>query len=109
MCEVPKTNRMSTYCDTSEYDIFLPREALVDFQQIEEGQFGPVYRACRQTESAQVPVALKPIKSRLSSEADVGNFLREMAILKCIRHPNIAQVFGVVIEGNSISLTVIGL
>ena len=63
------------------------------------GQFGPVYRANRQTEHVCVPVALKPIKSALSSETDVGKFLREMAILKCIRHPNIAQVYGVVNEG----------
>lgn len=92
-------NRMSTYCNVTEYDIFLSCEDLVDFQQIEEGQFGPVYRAYRQTKHVCVPVALKPIKNPLASEAEVGNFLREMAILKCIRHPNIAQVFGVVNDG----------
>lgn len=38
--EVPmaKANRMSTYCDITEYDLFLSQEALIDFQQIEEGQ-----------------------------------------------------------------------
>lgn len=99
--QVPaRTKRLSTYCDTTEYDIFLAQENLVDFQQIEEGQFGPVYRANRQSETVCVPVALKPIKSSLSSQFDVSNFLREMAIIKCIRHPNVAQVYGVVNEAN---------
>ena len=99
--KVPRAKRLSTYCDITEYDIFLSQDDLVGFQQIEEGQFGPVYRANRQTEHVQVPVALKPIKSRLTTEAEVSTFLREMAIMKCVRHPNIAQVFGVVNEGKS--------
>ena len=66
---------------------------------IPAGQFGPVYRANRQMENVCVPVALKPIKSRLSSEADVSNFLKEIAVLKCVHHPNVAQVLGLVNEG----------
>lgn len=63
------------------------------------GQFGPVYRAERITDNASVPVALKPIKSRISSEEDITIFLREMAVLKCVRHPNVVQVYGLVDDG----------
>ncbi len=51
------------------------------------------------TENFNVPVALKPIKSRVSTETDISTFLREMSILKCVRHPNIARVYGLVDEG----------
>lgn len=63
------------------------------------GQFGPVYRAHRATETVRVPVALKPIKSLLLTEADVNNFLKEISVLRCIRHPNVAQVYGLVEKG----------
>ena len=51
------------------------------------------------TNNVQIPVALKAIKNLVSSKADMNNFLHEMEILKCIRHPNIAQIYGIVHEG----------
>lgn len=64
-----------------------------------EGQFGPVYRASIVTSRGYVPVALKVIKSLLVNDGDMDNFLKEMSILKCIYHPNVAQVYGLVNQG----------
>lgn len=36
--EAPKTNRMSTYRDNTENDLFLSRDNLVGFKQIQEGE-----------------------------------------------------------------------
>lgn len=35
--ETPKTDRMSTYYENTDYDLFISQDSLVGFQQIEEG------------------------------------------------------------------------
>ena len=61
------------------------------------GQFGKVYKATLMLGS-RVTVAVKTIR-RYTSEKERQDFMREMAIMAQMMHPNIIQLYGLVNEG----------
>ena len=61
------------------------------------GQFGKVYKATLMLGS-RVTVAVKTIR-RYTSEKERQDFMREMAIMAEMMHPNIIQLYGLVNEG----------
>ena len=63
------------------------------------GQFGLVYKALLRTDSGRkVDVAIKTIK-KYDSKKETNNFLREMAVMSMLMHPNIIRLHGVVKDG----------
>ena len=62
------------------------------------GQFGRVYKAWLHTGSGTTTeVAVKTI--RIYDPKEMKNFMREMAVMSQLMHPNIIHLHGVVKEG----------
>ena len=62
------------------------------------GQFGRVYRATlKSNDGRKVDVAVKTIK-KYNSKKEMNNFMREMAVMSQLIHPNIIHLHGVVKE-----------
>ena len=68
------------------------------------GQFGCVYKANLHTGSGgRTEVAVKTIRRYEPNE--MNNFLREMAVMSQLMHPNIIHLHGVVKESKSTSIS----
>ena len=63
------------------------------------GQFGVVYKATlRNSDGRLVEVAIKTIR-RYDSQKEMDDFMREMAVMSQLIHPNIIHLYGIVREG----------
>ena len=62
------------------------------------GFFGEVFKAILVGQSKPVEVAVKTIK-RISNNTKKASFIKEMARLSQLIHPNIIQMYGIVDEG----------
>ena len=58
------------------------------------GQFGCVYKAYLHTGSGRIEVAVKTI--RRYEQNEMKNFMREMAVMSQLMHPNIIHLHGIV-------------
>ena len=66
------------------------------------GQFGSVKSGTWNTGKTEVKVAVKSLNHGIS-EATRVKFLQEAAIMAQFKHPNVAALYGVVIEGEPVS------
>ena len=63
------------------------------------GNFGDVYRATYIPKGGEaINVAIKTIKSDQCNEAHKKEMLQEFSVMASMIHPNIVQLYGVVIE-----------
>lgn len=62
------------------------------------GQFGKVFKASLQQGMESILVAVKTTK-KTSSEAEKASFMREMAIMSEMMHPNIVRLYGLIQDG----------
>ncbi|XP_017962398.1 cyclin-dependent kinase 2 [Drosophila navojoa] len=69
-------------------------------EKIGEGTYGIVYKACN-NRTGQV-VALKKIRLEGESEGVPSTAIREISLLKNLKHKNVVQLFDVVISGNNL-------
>ncbi len=70
------------------------------------GQFGVVYKGvleCGEGEGGKVEVAVKTLKEG-SGEEDRVKFLQEAAIMGQFKHHNVVTMYGVVTDGEPVSL-----
>ena len=70
------------------------------------GQYGKVYKATYKRaggSGAGVTVAIKTIK-KYESNKEMDNFLKEMNVMSKLLHPNIVRLFGIVQQGNLMSI-----
>ncbi|XP_015027823.2 cyclin-dependent kinase 2 [Drosophila novamexicana] len=77
--------------------------ALDNFQRAEkigEGTYGIVYKACNNQTGQDV--ALKKIRLEGESEGVPSTAIREISLLKNLKHKNVVQLFDVVISGNNL-------
>ena len=75
-------------------------------EHIGSGQFGLVYKGVLlRRDKNQVEVAVKTLKEA-SGEKDRVKFLQEAAIMGQFKHPNVVEVFGVVSEGEPVSIQI---
>ncbi|ALC46702.1 maker207 [Drosophila busckii] len=76
---------------------------LDDFQHAEkigEGTYGIVYKACNNQTGQDV--ALKKIRLEGESEGVPSTAMREISLLKNLKHKNVVQLFDVIISGNNL-------
>ena len=75
-------------------------------EHIGSGQFGLVYKGVLlRKDKIQVEVAVKTLKEG-SGENDRVKFLQEAAIMGQFKHPNVVEMFGVVSEGEPVSMQI---
>ena len=67
------------------------------------GQFGTVNKGVWQSPSGPVHIAIKTLNGN-TGENDRINFLQEAAIMGQFHHPNIVQLYGVVLMGDPVSV-----
>ena len=67
------------------------------------GQFGEVYRGTLLLAPGNVQVAIKTLKNGAKNE-DRIKFLQEAAIMGQFKHPNVVTMYGVVTEGEPVSI-----
>ncbi|KAL7728808.1 hypothetical protein ACLKA6_004161 [Drosophila palustris] len=79
------------------------QKVLDNFQRAEkigEGTYGIVYKACNNQTGQDV--ALKKIRLEGESEGVPSTAIREISLLKNLKHKNVVQLFDVVISGNNL-------
>ncbi len=69
------------------------------------GQFGSVDAGIWRKVYQDIPVALKTLRKG-SSEKDKVKFLQEAVTMAQFRHPNVVTLFGIVSEGEPVSMNV---
>ena len=80
--------------------------------ELGSGQFGVVYKGALDAESGVseeeqgVEVAVKTLKEG-SGEEDRVKFLQEAAIMGQFKHPNVVTMYGVVTDGEPVSLQLV--
>ena len=62
------------------------------------GQFGKVFKGVLSRGSESLPVAVKMTKKTISDYVQ-QSFIKEMAIMSEMMHPNIVRLYGLVTEG----------
>ena len=67
------------------------------------GQFGTVYKGVLGSGGGEVEVAVKTLKEG-SGEEDRVKFLQEAAIMGQFKHHNVVTMYGVVTDGEPVSL-----
>ncbi len=67
------------------------------------GQFGDVFKGVWKSANGEVEVAVKTLKDGSAAE-DRIKFLQEAAIMSQFKHPSIVTIFGLVRNGESVSL-----
>ncbi|KAL5503422.1 hypothetical protein EMCRGX_G010370 [Ephydatia muelleri] len=89
-------------CDLVGIDVVahLSPSSITGKQKICEGQFGEVFIAILQRHESAPPiqVAMKSFKNIHNCKHE-ANFMKEMARLSQLVHPNIVKMYGIVIEG----------
>ena len=72
--------------------------------QLGNGQFGTVFKGVWYSSNGKkIDVAVKTLKEG-SGEQDRVKFLQEAAIMGQFRHPNVVTMYGVVSEGEPVSV-----
>ncbi|XP_057714667.1 tyrosine-protein kinase receptor TYRO3 [Corythoichthys intestinalis] len=77
-------------------DVLIPERQLVLGHMLGKGEFGSVREAFLKTDDSQVQkVAVKVLKSDITSSGDIEQCLKEAAYMKDFHHPNVIQLIGV--------------
>uniref|UniRef100_A0A914LQW6 non-specific protein-tyrosine kinase n=1 Tax=Meloidogyne incognita TaxID=6306 RepID=A0A914LQW6_MELIC len=101
-----KINRYSSNSDNSsnQQQILIPIEKISLCKEIGNGEFGEVYQAIwHREEEESIQVAVKQIQpEKLISHH--SSFLQEAAIMTKMRHENVIQMFGVVLDIKAIMI-----
>uniref|UniRef100_A0A8P4KMU9 Tyrosine-protein kinase receptor TYRO3 n=1 Tax=Dicentrarchus labrax TaxID=13489 RepID=A0A8P4KMU9_DICLA len=77
-------------------DVLIPERLLTLGHMLGKGEFGSVREAFLKTEDSSVQkVAVKVLKSDITSSGDIEQCLKEAAYMKDFHHPNVIQLIGV--------------
>uniref|UniRef100_A0A3Q3DPF8 Tyrosine-protein kinase receptor TYRO3 n=1 Tax=Hippocampus comes TaxID=109280 RepID=A0A3Q3DPF8_HIPCM len=77
-------------------DVLIPERLLVLGHMLGKGEFGSVREAFLKTDGCPArKVAVKVLKSDITSSDDIEQCLKEAARMKDFRHPNVIQLIGV--------------
>ncbi|XP_054651636.1 tyrosine-protein kinase receptor TYRO3 isoform X2 [Dunckerocampus dactyliophorus] len=77
-------------------DVLIPERLLVLGHMLGKGEFGSVREAFLRTDDSLVQkVAVKVLKSDITSSGDIEQCLKEAAYMKDFQHPNVIQLIGV--------------
>nr|XP_057946159.1 tyrosine-protein kinase receptor TYRO3-like [Doryrhamphus excisus] len=77
-------------------DVLIPERLLVLGHMLGKGEFGSVREAFLKTDESLVQkVAVKVLKSDITSSGDIEECLKEAAYMKDFQHPNVIQLIGV--------------
>ncbi|KAM9777689.1 tyrosine-protein kinase receptor TYRO3 [Neosynchiropus ocellatus] len=77
-------------------DVLIPERLLSLGHMLGKGEFGSVREALLKSEDASVQkVAVKVLKSDVTSSGDIEQCLKEAAYMKDFHHPNVIQLIGV--------------
>ncbi|XP_044022999.1 tyrosine-protein kinase receptor TYRO3 isoform X3 [Siniperca chuatsi] len=77
-------------------DVLIPERLLTLGHMLGKGEFGSVREALLKTEDSSVQkVAVKVLKSDITSTGDIEQCLKEAAYMKDFHHPNVIQLIGV--------------
>ena len=74
--------------------------------ELGSGQFGVVYKGVLESgmgEGGKVEVAVKTLKEGAKEEERI-KFLQEAAIMGQFKHPNVVTMYGIVTDGEPVSL-----
>ena len=72
-------------------------------ESLGSGQFGEVYKGICINCDSELQVAVKTLKEGANDE-DRVKFLQEAAIMGQFKHPNVVTMYGVVTDGEPVSL-----
>ncbi|XP_041827393.1 tyrosine-protein kinase receptor TYRO3 [Melanotaenia boesemani] len=92
---------LNSLCINSELknklqDVLIPERLLTLGHMLGKGEFGSVREAILKTEDSSVQkVAVKVLKSDITSSGDIEQCLKEAAYMKDFHHPNVIQLIGV--------------
>ncbi|KAI3367380.1 hypothetical protein L3Q82_026188 [Scortum barcoo] len=76
-------------------DVLIPERLLTLGHMLGKGEFGSVREAFLKTEDSSVQkVAVKVLKSDITSSGDIEQCLKEAAYMKDFHHPNVIQLIG---------------
>ncbi|XP_053191926.1 tyrosine-protein kinase receptor TYRO3 [Scomber japonicus] len=77
-------------------DVLIPERQLTLGHMLGKGEFGSVREAYLKTDDSSVQrVAVKVLKSDITSSGDIEQCLKEAAYMKDFHHPNVIQLIGV--------------
>ncbi|KAK5886881.1 hypothetical protein CesoFtcFv8_017870 [Champsocephalus esox] len=77
-------------------DVLIPERLLTLGHMLGKGEFGSVRQAFLKSEdSSDLKVAVKVLKSDITSSCDIEQCLKEAAYMKDFHHPNVIQLIGV--------------
>uniref|UniRef100_A0A8D2ZKU4 Tyrosine-protein kinase receptor TYRO3 n=1 Tax=Scophthalmus maximus TaxID=52904 RepID=A0A8D2ZKU4_SCOMX len=77
-------------------DVLIPERQLTLGHMLGKGEFGSVREAFLKTEDTSIhKVAVKVLKSDITSSGDIEQCLKEAAYMKDFHHPNVIQLIGV--------------
>ncbi|XP_061552240.1 tyrosine-protein kinase receptor TYRO3 isoform X4 [Phycodurus eques] len=77
-------------------DVLIPETLLTLGHMLGKGEFGSVREASLKTDDSRVrKVAVKVLKSDITSSGDIERCLKEAAYMKDFRHPNVIRLIGV--------------
>ncbi|XP_029316451.1 tyrosine-protein kinase receptor TYRO3 [Cottoperca gobio] len=77
-------------------DVLIPERLLTLGHMLGKGEFGSVRQAFLKSEDSSVQrVAVKVLKSDITSSSDIEQCLKEAAYMKDFHHPNVIQLIGV--------------
>uniref|UniRef100_A0AAQ5Y6N6 Tyrosine-protein kinase receptor TYRO3 n=1 Tax=Amphiprion ocellaris TaxID=80972 RepID=A0AAQ5Y6N6_AMPOC len=77
-------------------DVLIPERLLTLGHMLGKGEFGSVREAFLKSEDSSVQkVAVKVLKSDITSSGDIEQCLKEAAYMKDFHHPNVIQLIGV--------------
>ncbi|KAM6912838.1 tyrosine-protein kinase receptor TYRO3 [Xenentodon cancila] len=77
-------------------DVLIPERLLTLGQMLGRGEFGSVREAILKKEDSSLQkVAVKVLKSDITSSGDIEQCLKEAAYMKDFHHPNVIQLIGV--------------
>ncbi|XP_028993858.1 tyrosine-protein kinase receptor TYRO3 isoform X2 [Betta splendens] len=76
-------------------DVLIPERLMTLGHMLGKGEFGSVREACLRVDDASVQkVAVKVLKSDITSSGDIEQCLKEAAHMKDFHHPNVIQLIG---------------
>uniref|UniRef100_A0A3P8VZQ5 Tyrosine-protein kinase receptor TYRO3 n=1 Tax=Cynoglossus semilaevis TaxID=244447 RepID=A0A3P8VZQ5_CYNSE len=77
-------------------DVLIPEKMITLGHMLGKGEFGSVREAILKTDDTDIQkVAVKVLKSDVTSSADIEQCLKEAAYMKDFNHPNVIQLIGV--------------